>query len=403
MSTNTLTYDFLIIGAGIFGITAAVELAKRKYRVGVINPDTVPHHLAASNDITKAVRMEYGSDREYFHMAEVSIDRWKAWNDLFGETLYHEVGFLMLCKDSIESERQSYESASYENLIRSGYQSDRLGVAELQKRFPAVNTEVYVDASYNPKAGYVEAGQVIKKLVDYARALGVVLHEGQTAANFIVENEILRGVKTKEGTTYYCGHALVAAGAHTPYLLPELQPYIKTTGQPIFWLKPKDPQLFTPPHLSVFTADISNTGWYGFPFNPTYGIVKIGKHTKGIAIHPDQDDRRISDDEVADLRVFLKMTFPQLADAPLVYTRRCLYTDTLDGHFWIDRHPHIKGLSVSTGGSGHGFKMGPILGGMAADMAEGKTHQFSKRYRWRHLTADTLQAEEARCVKNRKL
>jgi hypothetical protein len=40
---------------------------------------------------------------------------------------------------------------------------------------------------------------------------------------------------------------------------------------------------------------------------------------------------------------------------------------------------------------------------MAADIAEGKDHSFSKRYRWRHLTADTLQTEEARFVENRKL
>ena len=97
------------------------------------------------------------------------------------------------------------------------------------------------------------------------------------------------------------------------------------------------------------------------------------------------------------------MAFPTLADAPLVYTRRCLYTDTLDGHFWIDQHPEIKGLSVSSGGSGHGMKMAPILGEMTADIAEGKTHQFSKRYRWRHLTAETVQVEEARFVVGRKI
>ena len=109
---STPTHDFLIIGAGIFGITAAIELVKRKYRVGLINPNTIPHHLAASTDISKAVRMEYGSDQEYSHMADICIDRWKEWNDLFGETLYHEVGFLMLCKDALESEQHAFERFS---------------------------------------------------------------------------------------------------------------------------------------------------------------------------------------------------------------------------------------------------------------------------------------------------
>ena len=102
------------------------------------------------------------------------------------------------------------------------------------------------------------------------------------------------------------------------------------------------------------------------------------------------------------MRNFLATTFPSLVDAPLVFTRRCLYTDTLDGHFWIDHHPEIKGLSVSSGGSGHGLKMAPLLGEITADMIEGKTHQFSKRFRWRHLTPETLQGEKARYKENQK-
>ena len=186
-------------------------------------------------------------------------------------------------------------------------------------------------------------------------------------------------------------------------MLPELQPYIKATGHPVFWLKPVDPKLFSPPNFSVFTADISNSGWYGFPYLPHLGVVKIAKHTNGIEVHPEKDDRQIMEEEVKDMRNFIALTFPALLNAPLVFTRRCLYTYTLDGHFWIDKHPEIKGLSVSSGGSGHGLKMAPLLGEMTADVVEGKVHQFSKRYRWRHLSEETLQVEEARYITNRTL
>ncbi|MEK6154677.1 FAD-dependent oxidoreductase [Flavobacteriaceae bacterium 3-367] len=396
-------YDVLVVGGGIYGITAAVELAQRRYSVGLINPDTIPHHLAASTDVTKAVRMEYGSDREYFQMVELAIGKWLEWNDLFREKLYHEVGFLMLCKDKIESDRHTFEKHSYKNLLEAGYAPDRLDADGIKRRFPAVNTAEYIDASFNAKAGYVESGLAVQKLAEYARTLGVAIHEGQTAESLLVTKGVLQGVKTKEGETFQCGHALLAAGVHTPLLLPELQPYMRTTGHPVFWLRPKDITNFVPPKFSVFTADISNSGWYGFPFLHKQGIVKIAKHSNGKGIHPDDDDRQITDVEVADMRSFVKMTFPELIDAPLVYTRRCLYIDTLDGHFWIDNHPEITGLSISTGGSGHGLKMGPLLGPMAADVIEGRSHQFSKRHRWRHLTGTTDQVEEARYVVNRKL
>ncbi|MEM9544531.1 MAG: FAD-dependent oxidoreductase [Bacteroidota bacterium] len=396
-------YDFLIIGGGVFGITAAVELAKRKYKVGLLNPDSIPHHLAASKDISKAVRMEYGSDREYFKMAEICIERWHEWNDFFGEKLYHEVGFLMLCRGDLDSDQHSFEKHSYNNLIAAGYPTNRLNSQRIKEQFPAINSEVYVDGNFNRRGGYTESGRTIELLADYARSLGVEIHERQTAKSFIIEKGRLGAVKTKEGNTYTCGHAIVAAGAATPFLLPELQPYMKPTGHPVFWLKPNDPSPFKASQLPVFTADISNTGWYGFPFTEKQGVVKIAKHTNGVPIHPDQDDRQVTDEEVKDMRAFVHSSMPALATAPLVYTRRCLYTDTLDGHFWIDHHPEVIGLSVSSGGSGHGMKMAPILGEITADMVEGAKHKFSNRFLWRHLTPETNQVEEARFVVGRKI
>ena len=281
------THEILIIGGGIFGVTSAVELAKRKYKVTLINPDSIPHHLAASTDITKAVRMEYGSDKEYFRMAEISIQRFHEWNDFFKERLYHEVGFLMLCKNKLESDHQTYERASYQNLLEAGYAPNRLDSEAIAKSFPAINAKKYVDGNFNPKAGFVASGKLVQRLADYARSLGVKVIEGQTAEKFIVDKGQLQAVKTKEGTTFHCGHAIVAAGANTPYLLPELKPYMKSTGHPVFWLRPTIPANFTPPQLSVFTADISNSGWYGFPITSPYGVVKVAKHTNAVEVHPD--------------------------------------------------------------------------------------------------------------------
>ena len=73
------TPDFLIVGAGIFGVTTAIELRKQNYSVAIFNPDSIPHPLAASTDISKIVRMEYGADLQYMEMANTSIDGWKAW------------------------------------------------------------------------------------------------------------------------------------------------------------------------------------------------------------------------------------------------------------------------------------------------------------------------------------
>jgi sarcosine oxidase/L-pipecolate oxidase len=72
-----------------------------------------------------------------------------------------------------------------------------------------------------------------------------------------------------------------------------------------------------------------------------------------------------------------------LADAPVAATRVCLYCDTFDTSFWIDRDPGHPGLIVAAGDSGHGFKFAPVLGGLIADVVEGRSNPWTARYRWR--------------------
>lgn len=390
------TFDFLIIGAGIFGLPTAIELRRRNYSVAILNPDTIPHPLASSTDISKLVRMEYGPDLEYMDMGEYCLQGWRDWNEMLGETLFHEVGFLIAAKQPLEAAEAAFETTSYRNLISKGYHPQRLSYSSVQSRFPAFNYEVYVDGFYNPYAGYVESGRVIKALANYAAQLGVAIHEGQTVEQITQSNNRVTGVKTSEGAQFSADHVIVCAGVHTPYLVPELMPYMKITGHPLFHLKPHNPELFAYPHFTPFAADIANSGWYGFPLHPTEGVVKIGNHGIGVALHPDHDARVVTAEDEAKLRTFLREAMPALADAPIVYTRRCLYTDTLDGHFWIDRHPSVEGLTIGTGGSGHALKMGPVLGELIAAAALGEAHPWGGRFRWRGLTEGTKQEEAAR-------
>src|SRR5207237_3624694 len=91
-------YDMLVVGAGIYGITTALELKARGYHVAVLDPGPLPHPLAASTDISKVVRMEYGADETYMAMVEQAYQGWLQWNEELGETLFHDVGILILTR-----------------------------------------------------------------------------------------------------------------------------------------------------------------------------------------------------------------------------------------------------------------------------------------------------------------
>ena len=64
----------------------------------------------------------------------------------------------------------------------------------------------------------------------------------------------------------------------------------------------------------------------------------------------------------------MQKRFPALGAAPVVGAEVCQYEATPDAHFVIDRHPGASNVWIAGGGSGHGFKMGPAIGDLMADL-----------------------------------
>ena len=374
----------VIVGGGIYGLTAALELRARGHSVWLLDQGPIPHPLAASTDISKAMRGEYGADEEYTIMIEQSRDGWLRWNQEFGETLYFEFGVTMLTTEPMQPGEYEYES--YAIARRRGRPIERLDSRTIAARFPAWNAQHYVDGFYSAHAGWTWSGRIVERLAARARAAGVLIVEGIKVEHVMRSGSRVVGVSAAHGKDFAAEVVVVAAGAWTPTLLPELQPILKSTGMPVFHLKPDEPELFAPPRFVNFTADITRTGYYGFPLHPQAGVVKIAYHGPGPQIDPEHDARVVTEEETHKLRTFLGETFPALADAPIVYTRRCLYCDTIDEHFLIAAHPHLDGLVVAAGDSGHGFKFAPIYGDMVANIIEGRDDWRLDKFRWRHAT-----------------
>jgi glycine/D-amino acid oxidase-like deaminating enzyme len=370
----------VVVGAGINGVTAAIELNQRGHKVFLIDPGPLPHPLAASTDISKAIRAAYGADEEYTTLAERSIKLWREWNDEFGIELYHEVGFLFLRQRQMQ--RGDFEYESLKVFEQRDHKMERMNAAQLRKRFPAWNAERYPDGFLDREAGYAESGRVVATLIERARSLGVELREGIRFAALDEGDDRVKGVVLGDGQRIAGDIVILAIGAWTPYLLPFARDFFRATGHPVFHLKPRQPELFAAKRFPVFGADISTTGYYGFPLSRE-GVVKIANHGPGREMSPESPQRAVTPDEEKNLREFLSWTFPELADAPIVYTRICLYCDTSDGHFWIAPDPERPGLILATGDSGHGFKFAPVLGQLIADATEGKSNPLLQKFRWR--------------------
>src|SRR5438876_895458 len=81
-----------VVGAGIFGIAATLELQARGYTVVVFDQGKVPNPEASSTDVAKTIRRFYGETDTYVELVERAAARWREWNDLLGQSIYHVVG-----------------------------------------------------------------------------------------------------------------------------------------------------------------------------------------------------------------------------------------------------------------------------------------------------------------------
>lgn len=361
-----------MVGGGAWGVAAALAAARRGAAVTLLEAGTLPHPLAASTDISKAIRAGYGRDALYTDLMLDAFAGWRAWNAGWPRPLFHETGVLFLA-----GARGGFEDDCFGLLSARGAPVEWLDVADIRASFPQWAGR-YVGGYFNAAGGWAESGAVVAQLAEDARAAGAEIREN--ARVVAIEDG---AVRLADGQIE-ADVIIVAAGAWTPTLLPELRDRMWASAHSVFHLQPLAPKRWMPPKHPVFGADIARTGWYGFPALAD-GRLKIAHHGAGPRQSPD-GKRSVPFEMKARLRSFLSDALPALADAPLVGTRSCLYCDTYDGDFLIDRHPDRPGVIVAAGGSGHGFKFTPLLGGWLGRLLDGGPPV--DRFAWRARGAD---------------
>lgn len=377
MNPSTRQADVVVVGAGIFGVCAAEALARSGAKVTLLDPGPVPHPRASSTDISKAIRSDYGDDRLYTQWAVQAIEGWRRWNEESGQTLFHEVGFLAWTPGPLEASPFEFESRRLH--LELGISVEHWSSGEISRRMPGWSAADAGEAHFNPSAGWAASARAVEWRLSIARQAGVSFRSGFRAARLIQNGDRVVGVESTEGDRVAADLTVVAAGAWTPGLVPELADRLRPSAQTVFHFDGSHlPGLR---ELPVWCADISRTGWYGFPMDAD-GRFKLGHHGTGRDLPPDPGPDPDPGDE-ARFREFLSGRFPAMAKARPLASRICFYCDSFDGDFWIDLDPTRRGLLVAAGGSGHGFKFGPLVGGLVADLAAGRRAPIGARFRWR--------------------
>ncbi len=367
----------LVAGAGIFGVSAARTLRARGWDVTLADPGPLPHPDAASTDISKIVRTEYGDDPVYTDLALQGLDAWRRHNRDIAPR-FHETGVLFTRREGPRDD--SFEGRSLAHARGRGIAHETLDADALASRFPAWSPAAHRWAMFNRAGGWVESGAAVADIVRRAVAEGVTVRGDARVTALVKHGDRVRGAVV-DGARVDADAVVLCLGAWTTDLVPSLRGVLTSTGHPVFHLRPREPARFAWERFPVFGAAIAETGWYGFPLHPTEGVVKVARHGAGRAMHPSSPDRAVDADEADAMWRFVRESLPSLADAALVRTRLCMYSDAPDGHLLLDRDPTQPGLVVAAGDAGHAFKFGAALGPLVADVVEGAAPMA--RWAWR--------------------
>lgn len=347
-------YDVIVVGAGVFGAWTAWHLARRGQRVLLVEQYGPGNARASSGGESRIIRMGYGADELYTRWSKRSLGMWKELFDAMHQALFCKTGVLWLAGKDDARFRQTVAT-----LIRCGVAFEQMDERELTIRYPQMSFEGVAASLLEVHSGVLLARRAVAAVVADA-----ILQKAEFLPAQIEtpsSSRRLESVVASSGERFEAGQFVFACGAWMSKVFPQiLGARIFPSRQEVFFFGvPAGDVRFTPPALPTWLFQADEV--YGMPDLEGRGL-KIALDRHGERIDPDTEPRIVSTNSIKTMRRYLAHRFPSLRDAPIVETRVCQYENTSNGDFLIERHPEMENVWFVGGGSGHGFKHGPVLG-----------------------------------------
>ncbi len=368
-----------VIGAGAFGGWAALYLRRRGARVTLVDAWGPGNSRASSGGETRVIRGAYGGNQPYTKMAARAMQLWKEHDQRWKVNLLRQIGVLWLVGEGDDR----FERESLPLLREAGIAYQELSAQEIGRRWPQINLDGVRWGIHEPEGGYLTARVACRAVLDGFLAEGGEYRQAAVGPDSL-EDKKWNSLNLSDGARLQADQYVFACGPWLGKLFPDtIGKKIRATKQDVFFFgAPRGDDRFNDTRLPVW-ADHRETFMYGIPGNEGRGF-KVADDTRGPEFDPTSGERTVGAEELKRVREYIGFRFPAMKDAPLLESRVCQYENSPDNDFIIDRHPSMENVWLVGGGSGHGFKHGPALGEMVADLIM-EDKDPDERFRLRRL------------------
>lgn len=202
-----------IVGAGLFGLTTALELSRRGYKVLVLDRDLPPVPDGSSVDISRVIRPDY-ADEFYTKMG---LEAMQGWNGEYAPH-FHQSGLLCLAQGNTHS----YLENSRKNLENSNLEVKSLEGNQIIEACPAIQGKLSDTNGYlNPICGWADARESIQDVARKCASAGVSFITGPegTVVSLLKDSGKIIALKTSTGSLLQSDLVILATGAWTPHLI----------------------------------------------------------------------------------------------------------------------------------------------------------------------------------------
>lgn len=357
------TYDVIVGGVGGMGSAAVYHLARRGLRVLGLEQYDIPHERGSSHGVSRIIRLAYFEHPSYVPLLHRAYALWWELEHEVHERLLVLTGSLDIGTETSTVFAGALQAAERYHLVH-----EVLDAAAVQRRFPGYGMVAPLLGLYQPQGGLLASERCIVAHVSAALRRGAAVHGREPVRRWEPQGAGVL-VQTDRGT-YQAQRLVLTAGAWLPGLLGTRDGTMQPERQVMLWTQPRAPEHFQVGTFPVFNMIVDEGQFYGVPVYSIPGL-KCGRwhHLDQAVDDPETMDRDCHPEDEALLRAFVQRYFP-FGAGPTLSMRTCLFTNTPDGHFVIDRHPQSPQVVFAGGFSGHGYKFCSVVGEILADLAE---------------------------------